>query len=73
MRPIDVSDINSNRAFSNSFGFSTLRDYLKSSIKVSKERVGDKVRIQHSTGPLDKKYYPLWTETVETVEKKSRG
>jgi len=73
MRPIDVSDINSNRAFSNSFSFSTLRDYLKSSIRVSKERVGDKVRIQHSIGALDKSYYPLWTDTVYTVEKKIKG
>ena len=64
-----MNDENSDIAFKNTYGYGTLRDYLKAVQKSSKLKIGDSVRIQHKSGPFEKGYYPLWTDTVYSVRK----
>ena len=45
-----------------------MRDLLNLNSK-SKIKVGDKVRKKYTLGPLEKGYYPNWTDHIYTVDK----
>lgn len=63
-KPTNVNDSNASRVFENIYGYATMRDYLKAVKKISKFKIGDEVRIPHKLSTFDKKFYPLWTDTV---------
>lgn len=46
-----------------------MRNLLKKQKKTTKIKPGDKVRLRHKIGVLDKGYYPNWTDRIETVTK----
>ena len=54
--------------FKNLYGFRNFREYLKSqSMKKAKLKKGDFVRMAYTLGPLEKGFYPTWTDAVGNV------
>lgn len=70
MRPIDVTLDNDEIAFQNLYGVSSLREMRKGK---SNLKVGDKVRMRYILGPLDRGYYPNWTDNIYTIAKVING
>lgn len=68
MSPNEVTEFNEKRVFKNLFGFTSKREMLRS-YKSPKLNVGDKVRRKYVIGPLERGYYPNWTDKIFTVEK----
>ena len=69
MKPKDVNDDNYKDIFKNMYGFINLRELFKSQPKKLKLEKWDKVRIPHKIGPLDKGYYPVWTDQIFKINK----
>lgn len=74
MKPSNVSTENQNVVFRNTYGVSTLRDLYKSMPNVRpKLNIGVKVRRKYTLKPLDRGYYPYWTDQTFNVDKVTRG
>jgi hypothetical protein len=73
MRPIDVDEYNKEDVFENLYGYTNERNYLLSKNKIPKLSVGDKVRKKYELTPMDKGYYPKWTDVVYEVSKSIKG
>ena len=71
-RPIDVTMSNAQSIFKNIYGVKGVRNLLKKK-NISKLKVGDKVRRKYELKPMEKGYYPNWTDTMYTVEKTIKG
>ena len=72
-RPIDVNEDNYKRIFYNIYGVSTERDYLLSQKSKPKLIVGDKVRKKYELKPMDKSFYPNWSDVIYDVSKTIKG
>ena len=71
--PSAINEKNTSIVFEKLYCYESMREYLKSIHKSSKVNVGDKVRIPHKLGIMDKGYYPLWTDMVYDVERNIKG
>ena len=72
MCPSDVTANNERIVFYNLYKVKSLRSLLrKQHIKSKKEKikVGDNVRLKYKVTPMDKGYYPNWTDQVFKISK----
>ncbi|KAI1281882.1 hypothetical protein HDE_13276 [Halotydeus destructor] len=68
MRPVDVTSENQHIAFRNIYGVDTLRDLLRLKSKEKLLNKEDTVRLPYIAGPLEKGYYPKWTDETDIVK-----
>jgi hypothetical protein len=68
MTPNQVNEDNEKEVFYNLYGFVSKRELLRK-LKMPALRAGDKVRQKYILGPLDRGYYPNWTDQVYTIIK----
>jgi hypothetical protein len=68
MTPNQVNESNEREVFLNLYGFVSKRELLRK-LKKPVLKIGDKVRQKYYLGPLDRGYYPNWTDRVYTVHK----
>lgn len=74
MKPNVVSTDNEKQIFRNTYGYANLRELLKAEEPYSKGiKVGDFVRRKYMLKPLDRGYYPYWTDKTYKVDNISRG
>ena len=71
--PSNVNEDNKNDIFQNIYGVGSEREYLLSKKSKPKLNVGDKVRRKYELTPMDKGYYPNWTDVVYTVTNSMKG
>lgn len=70
MAPNQVTAENSAQVFQNLYGFESVRDMLENGLEEkSAFDEGDNVRIRYVLTPMDKGYYPTFTDQVFTVKK----
>ncbi len=72
MAPTEVNEKNEKIVFQNLYGFKSRREMLKK-LKSPKLKIGEKVRRKYILGPLDRGYYPNWTDNIYTVDKTISG
>jgi len=68
MKPNEVNKNNENIVFKNLYNGLSMRDLIIKGKKPS-IAVGEKVRKKYTVGPLEKSYYPNWSDHIYTVEK----
>jgi len=68
MKPIDVSKNNENEVFNNLYGGISMRELIKK-VKTPSFKTGQKVRKKYTIGPLEKGYYPNWSDHIYTIDK----
>jgi hypothetical protein len=72
MAPNQVTENNEKVVFSNLYGFKSKREILRR-LKKPRLKLGDHVRQKYVLGPLDRGYYPTWTDNTYTVYKVTNG
>lgn len=71
MRPIDVTSSNTAEVFSNTYGH--IKRFPTVSENKPKFKIGDSVRVKYELKPMDKSYYPNWSDAVYTIKVVIRG
>ena len=70
MRPNDVATADHTQVFKNLYGFGSERDMiLAPALEKPRFKEGDTVRMRHHITPMDKGYYPNFTDVTFTVSK----
>jgi len=68
MAPTDINEDDEQEVFENLYGAPNLLSILpKRNKKKYKLKIGDNVRQKYDIGPLEKSYYPMWTDMVYKV------
>ena len=75
MTPNEVSNQNSDEVFKNTYKADSPMEYTlgKRNEEKTKFKVGDKVRVKYTLTPMDKSYYPNWSDQVFTIIMVSNG
>ena len=73
MIPAGVNYDNQHIAFENLYKVKTYREAILKRKKRSNLNVGDTVRMKYNKGPLEKGYYPQWTDEIFVVTKSIKG
>ena len=73
LKPIDVTEDDTDFIFFNIYGVSNPREYLLNKFSKPNIKVGDKVRQKYLKTVMDKGYYPNWTDEIFTVTKSIKG
>jgi hypothetical protein len=68
MTPINVNESNQKDVFYNLYKVKSKRELLRN-LKKPKLKIGDKVRKKYILGPLERGYYPNWSDKVYSIEK----
>lgn len=68
MAPNEVNESNEDIVFRNIYGVNNVRDLLRKYKKPTLS-IGETVRKKYKFGPLDRGYYPNWTDEVYTIYK----
>ena len=68
MKPIAVNKNNELQVFKNIYGGVSMRQLIKN-VKAPTLKIGQKVRKKYNIGPLEKGYYPNWSDHIYTVDK----
>ena len=71
--PINVNEDNKHIIFRNIYGYPDLDSYLSSRIKEPKLKVGQEVRRKYELNPMDKGYYPNWSDVIFKIAKTIKG
>ena len=71
--PANVNESNKKVVFFNLYKVATPRDYIFSKYSKTKLQSGDKVRKAYELNPMDKRFYPNWTDVIYTVDKSIKG
>jgi hypothetical protein len=69
MAPIDVDISDEKQVFRNLYGAENFKELFFKNKSPKKFKVGDFVRMKYDLTPMDKSYYPLWTETIYKIIK----
>ena len=72
MSPNDVNSSNEKSVFKNIYGVSSKREMLKK-LKKFKLKPGDVVRKKYDLKPLERGYYPNWSDQIFTIYKSLDG
>jgi hypothetical protein len=72
MAPEKVNEYNEKEVFLNIYKHHSKRELLRK-LKKPKLKPGDKVRKKYILGPLDRGYYPNWSDNVYTIYKSSKN
>lgn len=73
IEPVNVNDTNKDIIFKNIYGYETMRQYLATKTKTPRLKKGDTVRIKYELTPMDKGYYPNWTDVLYKVDNSIKG
>jgi hypothetical protein len=65
--PVSVNEINSRLIFKNLYGFNSKRDMLRK-YKKPNIKIGTSARQKYKIGPLDRGYYPNWTDNIYNIK-----
>ncbi len=71
--PSNVNETNKDIVFRNIYGVANEREYLSKDKAEPKLQSGDKVRRKYELTPMDKSFYPTWSDTVYTIDKSIKG
>lgn len=72
-RPVDVNEDNEHEVFQNTYGVSSMREYLKRKEKSPSLAIGANVRVPYKKETFQRGYYPQWTDQVFTVSNIQKG
>jgi hypothetical protein len=68
MKPKEVTKNNEKIVFKNLYNGLSMRELIKK-VKNPSLKIGEKVRKKYTVGPLEKSYYPNWSDHIYTVDK----
>ena len=72
MKPSDVIENNQNIVFKNIYGVINKRELLRK-MKSPKLSRNDNVRVKYQLGPLDRGYYPNWSDATYKINKNMKN
>ena len=71
--PINVNDDNKQQIFRNIYGSTDEDSYRSSNLKKPQLEVGQEVRRKYELTPMDKGFYPTWTDVIYKIAKTIKG
>ena len=71
--PMNVNEDNKQQIFENIYGYPDERSYILAKNKKPELNVGDEVRRKYELNPMDKGYYPTWTDVIYKIAKTLPG